>query len=157
VCVFGTNNRSKTFALAINADLNIEGSWERIKGNDLLVDNLSDSEQRRIRDILHQIFDKLPPTATVFNQGSHWSLECEIPCPVLEQLSTDLVARCVDSVYIKIEWPFGFIDNLSGAWGFFEGGQLRGHVSRFTWSLLIESPRSTHDPAAQSAQNPQRK
>jgi hypothetical protein len=134
----------------------------KVHGNKLreltfLVDNLSDSEQRRIRDIQHQIFDKLPPTATVFNQGSHWSLECEIPLPVLERLSTDLVARCVDSVSIKIEWPFGFIDNLSGAWGFFEGGQLRGHVSSFTWSLLIESLRSTHDPAAQSAQNPQRK
>jgi hypothetical protein len=109
-----------------------------------LVDTLSDPEQRRIRNLQYEIFDKLPPTATLFNQGSHWSLECEIPVAVLEQLSADLISGCVESVAIKIEWPFGFIDNLSGAWGFFEGHQLRGHVSTFTWFGKL-SVRSTVD------------
>jgi hypothetical protein len=128
VCVFGTTKYAQMFALTINSDHNIHDSWH--------------------------IFDQLPPTATLFNQGSHWSLECEIPLAVLEQLSADLVSRCVESVAIKIEWPFGFIDNLSGAWGFFEGGQLRGHVSTFTWLLLTER---SHGAAAESTQKPNSK
>ncbi len=138
VCVFGTNNRSQIFHLTINSDLNIKSSWETIKGVDLLVDKLTDPEQRRIRDIQHQIFDKAPPTATLFNEGRHWSLECEVPLHVLEQLSVDMVARCVKSVRFQIEWPFGFVDKLSYAWGFFEGGKLQGHISSFSWSLLTE-------------------
>jgi hypothetical protein len=48
----------------------------------------------------------------------------------------------------------GFIDNLSGAWGFFEGGQLRGHISTFTWLLLTER---SHDAATESTQKPDNK
>jgi|HubBroStandDraft_6_1064221.scaffolds.fasta_scaffold40406_6 hypothetical protein len=154
VCVFGTTKYAQMFALTINSDHNIHDSWHMIKSTEILVDALSDPEQRRIRDLQYEIFDQLPPTATLFNQGSHWSLECEIPLAVLEQLSADLVSRCVESVAIKIEWPFGFIDNLSGAWGFFEGGQLRGHVSTFTWLLLTER---SHGAAAESTQKPNSK
>ena len=146
VCVLGTNNYAQMFALTVNSDHKIRDSWDMIKRTEILVDTLSDPELRRIRDLQYEIFDKLPPTATLFNQGSHWSLECEIPLAVLEQLSADLVSRCVESVAIKIEWPFGFINNLSGAWGFFEGGQLRGHISTFTWLLLTER---SHGAAAE--------
>jgi hypothetical protein len=103
VCVFGTTKYAQMFALTINSDHNIHDSWHMIKSTEILVDALSDPEQRRIRDLQYEIFDQLPPTVTLFNQGSHWSLECEIPLAVLEQLSADLVSRCVESVAIKIE------------------------------------------------------
>jgi hypothetical protein len=149
VCVFGTTNCSQIFALTINSDEKIQSSWDSIKRIELFVDKVSDPEQQRIRDLQYEIFDKLPPTATLFNQGSHWSLECEIPLAVLEQLSTDLVSPGVESVAIKIEWPFGFIDSSSGAWGFFQEGQLRGHISTFRWFLLTER---SHGAAAESTQ-----
>jgi hypothetical protein len=156
VCVFSTTKSAQTFYLTINSDANVQSSWNTIKRIELLVDNLSDAEQRRIRDLQYNVFDKLPPTATLFNQGSHWSLECAVPSPVLTQLSTDLVSCGVESVAIKIEWPFGFLDSSSGAWGFFEGSQLRGHVLMFAWLLQTEGSRSQEAPSALRASSVKR-
>ena len=64
-----------------------------------------DGERRRIRDLQHELFDKSPPTATLFYP---WALECELPTAVIDQLSTDLAAARVDIVRFNIEWPFGF-------------------------------------------------
>lgn len=138
VCVLGTDKRSKIFHTTISSDSNIEESWRNIRRIDLLVDKLSDPERWRIRGMQHEVFDKSPPTATLFYHQGHWSMECEIPLPVLTQFSADFVACGVDKVLIRIEWPFAFIDRLSGSWGFFEGGQLRGHVCSFTWSSPAE-------------------
>jgi hypothetical protein len=140
VCIFETGIGSRTFDLAVYSDQKIKESWEDIKGNELVVDNLVDHERRRIRNLQYERFDKSPPTATLFYSGG-FSLECKIPMPVLEQLSSDLVAQNVDAVRIRIEWSFAFNDKLSGAWGFFRDGQLRGHISSFTWSSP-EMPRS---------------
>jgi hypothetical protein len=122
VCVFGTASRSKVFDLTVGSDQNIEDSWRRTKEVDLLTDVIIDPDRLRIRAIQHERFDKMPPTATLFNHRGHWSLECEVPLPVLERFSADLVARSVDTVDIGVAWPFAFVETESGSWGFFEGG-----------------------------------
>jgi hypothetical protein len=133
VCVFGMNKRSKAFDLTISSDQKSAESWKRAKEADLLLDVVTDPERRRIRAIQHERFDNIPPTATLFNQRSYWSLECEIALPVLEQFSADLVAQSVDTVKMSVEWPFASTETKSGSWGFYDGGQLRGYVCNLTW------------------------
>src|ERR1700733_6108722 len=91
VCEFETGSCSKIFSLTVTGDSNIKESWESIRRMESFTDTLTDQEQRRIRQIQHEIFDKSPPTAALFRSGG-WSLECEIPLPVLEHLTADLVA-----------------------------------------------------------------
>ena len=141
VCVFGTNLHSNLFHLTINSDVGVAESWESIKGIDLLVDHdASDPERRRIRDLQYAVFDKTPPTATLFYHQGYWSLECEVPQTVLEQLCQDLITCGVARVRLEIEWPFGLTDDQSGWWGFFDGGQLRGHVATLAWSSATDEP-----------------
>jgi hypothetical protein len=141
VCVFGTAHRSDEFHFTLHSDLHIAESWESIKGIEHLVDKL-DGERLRIRDLQHDVFEKSPPTATLFYHEGHWAMECEVPLPVLDQLSSDLVAGCVDTIRLQIDWPFGFIEKEKGDWGFFDGSQLRGYVSSLTWQLLM--PQTPH-------------
>ena len=132
VRVFGTGHRSKELDLSVNSDLHIAESWESIKGIDLLVENLG-GERRRIRDLQYGVFEGSPPTATLFYHEAHWSMECEIPSAVLDRLSVDLLVSHVDTIRLRIEWPFGLIDKETGDWGFYPGSQLRGYISSITW------------------------
>ena len=161
VCVLDTNNSSEksfvqTFDLTITSDENITTAWDTSKRTGLLLDNLTDPldtltdpERRRIWDLQHEIFDRLPPTATLF-KNRNWSLECEIPPTVLEQLSADVTQERVESVTIKISWPYALIDNVSGAWGYFgeAGNSLKGHVSTFHWLLTGPQRTSANPPQA---------
>ena len=142
VCVFETGRRSRTFDLAVYPDQKIKASWENIKGNELVVDRLEDPECLRIRNLQYERFDKSPPTATLFYSGG-FSLACNISATVLERLASDLGARYVATIRMKIEWCFPFVDKQSGVLGLFEDGQLRGHISSFTWSFpkAVESPK----------------
>lgn len=144
VCVFGTGRRSNVFDLTIDSDVGVVELWESIKGIDLLVDHDgSDPERRRIRDLQHKKFEKTPPTATLFYYQYYWRLECHVPQTVLEQLSEDLLICGVDRVHLEIEWPFGLTDEQAGSWGFFDGGQLRGYVTKLVWRLLAEEPNQS--------------
>jgi hypothetical protein len=136
VCVFRSEYISNEFNIFVNSDEKIRYYWDLMKDADKLTDkNLDDPEQMRVRNLRYKEFEKSPPTAVVFNQGNYWSMECRIPVSVLKQLSSDLVAHRVDSVNVEIQWVFGFADELTGIWGFFDGGELQGHVSVFKWSV----------------------
>ena len=134
--------RTKEFHLTLRTDARIRQSWESMKGIELLVKELN-GERRRIRDLQHERFDKSPPTATVFYHQGHWAMECEVQATVLDRLSLDLIAGCVDMVNLRIDWPFGLIAKQTGDWGFFADDQLRGYVSSVTWLLRTErNPRN---------------
>ena len=64
VCVFGTTKYAQMFALTINSDHNIHDSWHMIKSTEILVDALSDPEQRRISDLQYEFsinYHRQPP------------------------------------------------------------------------------------------------
>jgi hypothetical protein len=153
VCVFGTARRSKTFDVMIRSDQNIEDSWRRAKEFDLLTDAITDSERQRIQAIQYERFDKIPPTATLFNHRGHRSLECEIPLPILDRLSADLIARAVETVDISVEWPFASIEADDGAWGFHEWEQLRGYICNLTWLTPLAETHS-QDGKLEMAEHP---
>jgi hypothetical protein len=154
VCVFGTTLRSKMLDLTFNSDEGAVKSWESIKRIEIVVGrDSSDPERLRLTNLQYEEFDKKPPTATLWHH-SGWILECELPSAVLAQLSEDLIVCAVERVGLEIEWPFGLVENGSGSWGFFEGSQLRGYVTKLRWSLPTLKPNRTTDPGRDAPPSP---
>lgn len=138
VCLLGTDRRSKKIYLTINADVDMVKSWEDIKRNDLFFNTHGEDRERlRLRDGRNEYFDKSPPTAALWYSGV-FNLECMVPLPVLNQLSSDFIVCGVDDLRIGIDWQFGFTEELGtsvlfGSWGVFEEDMLRGYVNNFHW------------------------
>jgi hypothetical protein len=164
--VIGRGEETKEFYLTIKSDEAAKSDWEREKSTiDLLYKNDGSTPELRVSAHISETLSQKPPTATLFVTDDNWefgtkggwSIECDLPMPVLAQLADETIALRTRSVYMGIKWVAGLVRDehaplgIPTSWGLFtineEPQPLRGHVTMISWRVSDRAP-APDEPAA---------